>query len=189
MRQFLVPAALLLTAATGAISSLPAIAHPGRTNASGCHNNRRTGDYHCHGGGSDSSGYGGGGGGDAAAPAAPVCSDEQTLRIAIKVYKTTSNGSETLWRSSGDVLINKGAAKLNGISGDLYTYDVQGTRIKNFVGSGGRSNVYAFDGSSWIQTVEQTKDGNTVISRLEANDLGISSEHYSETTSTRQVCR
>ncbi len=32
-------------------------AHPGRTNSSGCHNNRRTGGYHCHGGG----GYAGGG--------------------------------------------------------------------------------------------------------------------------------
>ncbi|MFG6104926.1 thermonuclease family protein [Leptothoe sp. EHU-05/26/07-4] len=31
-------------------------AHSGRTNASGCHNNRQTGGYHCHGGGSSSSG-------------------------------------------------------------------------------------------------------------------------------------
>jgi hypothetical protein len=26
-------------------------AHSGRTNSSGCHNNRKTGGYHCHGGG------------------------------------------------------------------------------------------------------------------------------------------
>lgn len=26
----------------------PAAAHPGGLNASGCHNNRKTGDYHCH---------------------------------------------------------------------------------------------------------------------------------------------
>lgn len=26
-----------------------ASAHSGRTNAEGCHNNRKTGDYHCHG--------------------------------------------------------------------------------------------------------------------------------------------
>lgn len=25
--------------------------HPGGLNAAGCHNNRKTGDYHCHGGG------------------------------------------------------------------------------------------------------------------------------------------
>jgi hypothetical protein len=27
----------------------PALAHSGGTNADGCHNNRKTGDYHCHG--------------------------------------------------------------------------------------------------------------------------------------------
>jgi hypothetical protein len=26
----------------------PAFAHPGGLNAEGCHNNRKTGDYHCH---------------------------------------------------------------------------------------------------------------------------------------------
>ncbi|MFN3858794.1 MAG: excalibur calcium-binding domain-containing protein [Caulobacter sp.] len=26
------------------------LAHPGGLNAEGCHNNRKTGDYHCHGG-------------------------------------------------------------------------------------------------------------------------------------------
>lgn len=26
----------------------PALAHPGGLNADGCHNNRKTGDYHCH---------------------------------------------------------------------------------------------------------------------------------------------
>lgn len=30
-------------------------AHSGRTNSSGCHNNRKTGDYHCHTKTSDSS--------------------------------------------------------------------------------------------------------------------------------------
>jgi len=29
----------------------PVLAHPGGLNSAGCHNNRRTGDYHCHGGG------------------------------------------------------------------------------------------------------------------------------------------
>lgn len=31
-----------------AILSGPAVAHPGGLNAEGCHNNRKTGDYHCH---------------------------------------------------------------------------------------------------------------------------------------------
>lgn len=33
-----------------------ALAHPGGLNAEGCHNNRKTGDYHCHRGGDGSSG-------------------------------------------------------------------------------------------------------------------------------------
>ena len=41
----LLPAALvaLLLAAPFAVA-----AHPGGTNADGCHTNRKTGDYHCH---------------------------------------------------------------------------------------------------------------------------------------------
>ena len=33
------------------LAAAPAWPHPGRTDASGCHTNRKTGEYHCHGGG------------------------------------------------------------------------------------------------------------------------------------------
>lgn len=39
--------------ATG-VPALPAGAHPGGLNAEGCHNNRKTGGYHCHRGASAS---------------------------------------------------------------------------------------------------------------------------------------
>ncbi len=42
MKQLLI-AALLLPSAT-----MPSFAHSGGLNAQGCHNNRKTGDYHCH---------------------------------------------------------------------------------------------------------------------------------------------
>ncbi len=36
-------------AAIGALAwAAPGWAHPGGLNAEGCHNNRKTGDYHCH---------------------------------------------------------------------------------------------------------------------------------------------
>lgn len=35
---------------------LPVQAHPGGLNAEGCHNNRKTGDYHCHRGGGSAPG-------------------------------------------------------------------------------------------------------------------------------------
>lgn len=48
-----------LTFACGVViaATLPtaSFGHGGRTNASGCHNNRKTGDYHCHGGSSGGS--------------------------------------------------------------------------------------------------------------------------------------
>ena len=51
---------LLGVALVAALSALPvlpapAIAHGGGLNAEGCHNNRRTGDYHCHRSGGEAS--------------------------------------------------------------------------------------------------------------------------------------
>lgn len=41
---------LLICAMAGAgVPSFPAVAHGGGLNSEGCHNNRKTGDYHCHG--------------------------------------------------------------------------------------------------------------------------------------------
>ncbi len=44
MRTALAGLALVVTLAPAV-----ALAHPGRTNAQGCHTNSKTGDYHCHG--------------------------------------------------------------------------------------------------------------------------------------------
>ena len=44
MRWFL----FLFTFSSMVPLSAPALAHPGGLNAEGCHNNRKTGDYHCH---------------------------------------------------------------------------------------------------------------------------------------------
>lgn len=38
----------LLVSASAAVPAVPALAHSGGLNSQGCHNNRRTGDYHCH---------------------------------------------------------------------------------------------------------------------------------------------
>jgi hypothetical protein len=40
---------LLLAAILAASLTQPAIPHSGGTNADGCHTNRQTGDFHCHG--------------------------------------------------------------------------------------------------------------------------------------------
>jgi len=46
MRWFLLIWFLFLWA--GVSKPPPALAHPGGLNAEGCHNNRKTGGYHCH---------------------------------------------------------------------------------------------------------------------------------------------
>jgi len=45
---------LFAFAPTAGMSADTALAHSGGLNAEGCHNNRKTGDYHCHRGGSSS---------------------------------------------------------------------------------------------------------------------------------------
>ena len=40
--------ALALPLSLLALPPEPALAHPGGLNAEGCHNNRKTGGYHCH---------------------------------------------------------------------------------------------------------------------------------------------
>ncbi len=43
---------VLLGLVVASLVSFSVYSHSGRTNSSGCHNNRKTGDYHCHNSGS-----------------------------------------------------------------------------------------------------------------------------------------
>lgn len=44
--SFVAASALVLAGWT--VPAMPVFAHPGGLNSQGCHNNRKTGDYHCH---------------------------------------------------------------------------------------------------------------------------------------------
>ena len=84
----------MLSAAASMILIVPvaAGAHPGGLNAQGCHNNRKTGDYHCHrrGGGS--------------APAPAPRRQPQTLSSSGSVYY--ANCSEA--RAAGAAPLRRG---------------------------------------------------------------------------------
>lgn len=54
--MFKVPLLALLLA-TFLFPASQSLAHPGRTDANGCHTNRQTGEYHCHNSGSSGSSY------------------------------------------------------------------------------------------------------------------------------------
>lgn len=40
--------AFVFASIAAGVPTSPALAHPGGLNAEGCHNNRKTGGYHCH---------------------------------------------------------------------------------------------------------------------------------------------
>ena len=48
------PSVIILLMAPIGLAPAPLLAHPGGLNAEGCHNNRKTGGYHCHRGSSAS---------------------------------------------------------------------------------------------------------------------------------------
>ena len=48
MRVAFLSALSVLLTAPGFLLVSAAVGHPGGLNAEGCHNNRKTGDYHCH---------------------------------------------------------------------------------------------------------------------------------------------
>jgi hypothetical protein len=68
--------------------AMPAVAHNGRKNAEGCHNNHKTGDYHCHGGGNPSS-------------KAPHKANRPKVAVAVKV----NHNCETLLSSKKGVWV------------------------------------------------------------------------------------
>lgn len=81
-------AAALLVASAGS-----AVAHPGGTDASGCHTNRKTGQRHCH----------GAGGGSSARPAAA-----KPARRSGAAYGSPYYANCTEARAAGAAPINRG---------------------------------------------------------------------------------
>jgi hypothetical protein len=78
MKYFLL-AGLLIAPAAALILSGNAQAHPGRTNASGCHNDRINGGYHCHNGGSSGSSSGSSSSGSGAPTYTPSADDRAAI--------------------------------------------------------------------------------------------------------------
>ncbi len=176
---FLGLAALVVTGAQ------PVLAHPGGLNSSGCHNNRRTGDYHCHGGGGYSGGGSSGGGGGYTSPAPePVCED--VTRSSTDVTLVMADGRR---KRSSNVSVKKVSANLGGVTGNLYSYVVDGLAVRNFIDSSLSNSKYAFANSAWIPVVKTEENGNTLISTLQPNGIGVSQEEYTTTQYQDRVCR
>ena len=156
----------------------PILAHPGRLNGSGCHNNRRTGDYHCHSGGSSS----GSGSYNRLAPA-PICRDvtRETVNITLVM-------SDNRRKSEYNVSIKSGSARLDGNSGTLYSYIVQGLPVRNFINDSKTINKYSFNQSQWIPVESIRENGETTIYTLESNGTGVAQEEYTTVERTERIC-
>ena len=170
-------------------------AHPGGLNGSGCHNNRRTGDYHCHGGYSGGTGgsYGGssgysGGGLPAASPRLPICRDVEDKSIFVSLIRLNGANNQIIWKEEDHVAVIRGDSVLQGQAGKLYRYSVAGVSIRNFIASEGKPNLYSFDDGEWIAAEEVRYEGDTINTLLAANALAIHSEAYTTTTRQRQIC-
>ena len=163
----------------------PVLAHPGGLNGSGCHNNRRTGDYHCHGGGgySDDGGSGSGGGYSTPAPE-PACEDVTRNRTDVTLVMTDGRRKQ-----SSNVWVKKVCAKLDGVNGSLYSYVVDGLAVRNFIDDTKNNNKFSFANSTWIPVEKTEQRGDTVISTLQPNGIGVSLEEYTSTQYQDRICR
>ena len=185
--------ALFLGLAAVVVAGLqPVLAHPGGLNSAGCHTNRRTGEYHCHGGGysgggsGGAGGGGGGGGGGYSAPAPqPVCEDVKRTTIDITLLMADDRR-----KSASNVAVKKVSAKLDGVNGQLYSYTVDGLGVRNFVASDGTSK-FSFGQSPWILVTKTESKGNssTIVSTLQPNSIGVSQEEYTTIENWSKVCR
>jgi hypothetical protein len=163
----------------------PVLAHPGRLNSAGCHNNRSTGDYHCHGGGGYSGGGSSGGGGGYSTPAPqPVCRD--VTRNSTDVTLVMTDGRR---KRSSSVSVKKVSAKLEGVSGNLSSYVVDGLAVRNFVDSSGVNSRFSFANSSWIPVVKIEKKGDTLVSTLQPNAIGVLQEEFTTMRHQDRVCQ
>lgn len=179
------PSLRLVLASLLVLGFQPAFGHPGGLNSAGCHNNRRTGDYHCHGGGGYSGGGSSSGGGGYSSPAPePVCED--VMRDSTDVTLVMTDGRR---KSSSNVSVKKVSAKLEGVNGNLYSYVVDGLAVRNFVDSSRNDIKFSFANSAWIPVMKTEENGDTLISTLQPNGIGVSQEEYTATQYQDRVCR
>ena len=86
-----------------------AISHPGRTNSEGCHTNRKTGEYHCHGKTRNNS--------------------SSKSKIKTTTTKSRSTSSKTTAKSSNSKVKGVGAV---GVTEELYFKDCDEAKKKGY---------------------------------------------------------
>ena len=92
-------------------------------------------------------------------------------------------------KQSSNVLVKKVSAKLDGVNGSLYSYVVDGLAVRNFIDDSKSNNKFSFANSTWIPVEKTEQRGDTVISTLQPNGIGVSQEEYTSTQYQDRICR
>lgn len=92
-------------------------------------------------------------------------------------------------KRSSNISVKKVSAKLDGVAGNLFSYVVDGLAVKNFVDSSRNNGKFSFANSAWIPVLKTEENGDTLISTLQPNGIGVSQEEYTATQYQERVCR
>jgi hypothetical protein len=154
-------------------------AHGGRTNASGCHNDRKSGGYHCHNSGTTPS-----------TPYIPPTTVCRTISKSSSLVNLLKEGDSNF--KSGEIRdFKKIESKLKGNLGVLTSYTVDGFSVKKFDHK--NSNISAFfsfgNNKQWVSItkVEETSYGGYRFF-VSDNSFGINKVVIQQSQESRQVC-
>ena len=155
----------------------PVNAHGGRTNAAGCHNDRKNGGYHCHNSGTSTT------------PSTPttVCRTISKTFSQVDLIKEDNSSFK-----SGRIRdFKKIESKLKGNLGVLISYTVDNFSVKKFDHKDSKIEaIFPFgDNKQWVSItkVEELNNGGYRFS-VSANSFGINQVIIQETQESKQVC-
>ena len=160
----------------------PVDAHGGRTNASGCHNDRKRGGYHCHNSETTPSTP------STLSPPQPTCRNISRTFSQIDLLKEGD-----LSFKSGEIRdFKKIESKLKGNLGVLVSYTVDGFSVKKFDHK--NSNIRAIfsfgDNKQWVSItkVEELNNGGYSFT-VSANSFGINKVVIKKSQEITQDCK
>jgi hypothetical protein len=179
-------AALILgVAIISPLTENPVNAHGGRTNAAGCHNDRKNGGYHCHNSGTTPS-----------TPSAPSTPSTPSTTVCKNISKTSSlvnllKEGDSNFKSGEIRNFKKIESKLKGNLGVLIIYTVDGFLIKKFDHKNPKIGaVFAFgNNNQWVSItkVEETTYGGYRFF-VSANSFGINKVIIQQVQEITQDC-
>ena len=153
----------------------PVNAHGGRTNASGCHNDRKRGGYHCHNSGTTPS------------TPQPICRTISRTSSQVNLIKEDNSSFK-----SGEIRdFKKIASKLKGNLGVLISYTVDDFSVKKFDHKNSNIGaVFSFgNNKQWVSItkVEELSNGGYSFT-VSGNSFGINEVVIQQTQESQQVC-